>query len=250
MTQQGAGGRIQRVAGAAPPQQSAGTGAREDQGSDLDEVTDVNVIADPDSNSLLVMALPDRVSGSISNGSVSLSDCWPDFQSTSQPLTFAAQYVSPAWVGPAVTVNGSPLPTDGSSITLTLAFDATCSAPLQVAYQEAGEIAISAAFTGSGALSGLDMLGGDNLVFYPAALIAQATNGSGTPLNAATAGAMPIHVAAGNFTLSIRAVNSVGAVTRGYQPQAADRLLAYAQRTGPTSGFEGTLRVKSPPSNV
>ena len=181
------------------------------------------------------------MSGSVSNGSVSVSDCFPGFQSTNQPITVAAQYVSPAWIGPAITANGTPLPTDGSGVTLTLAFDAACTAPLQVGYAEAGEVAVSAAFTGGGALSGLDMLGSGNLVFYPASLRLQASDGAGNLLNAVTPGSVPVHTAGQAFTLTVSALNAVGTVTQGYQPQANDRVRVFVERTGPLSGYDGAM---------
>jgi len=193
----------------------------------------------------LLVNLPDQVAGGNASGSVSLSDCWPDFQTASMPIELAAQYVSPLWVGPPVMVNGTALPTDSSSVTLNLSFDAACSAPLQVSYPDAGQLAIAAAFTGSGALSGLNMVGSGNLVFYPATLQLQATDASGGALNATAPGAMPVQGAGEAFTLTVTALNVHGAPTQGYRPQASDRIRFYVQRTGPLSGFDGALAVSS-----
>jgi len=191
----------------------------------------------------LSVTLPDQVSGATSSGSVSLSDCWPDFQSTSRPLEFAAQYVAPLWLGPSITVNGVALPTDGSGMTLNVTFDSACVAPLQVEYAEAGEIAINAAFTGSGALNGLAMLGGDSPVFYPAMLELQAVDGAGMPLNATAPGAVPIHAAGNAFALTVSARNASGAITQGYQPEASDRIRVFVERTGPLTGFDGAMEI-------
>ncbi len=187
--------------------------------------------------------LPDQVSGRLAVGKLAIPDCWSDFQSKTVAIDVAADYVQPAWQGPAVRVNGTSLPTDGSARALNLVFDETCSAPLVVDYADAGEITIDVGFVGTGPLSGLRMSGSDSLVFYPAALIASAANGAGTALDAASASAAPIHAAGGVFTLSVSAVNEQGAVTRGYQPQATDRLRFYVQRTAPGSGFDGVLNV-------
>jgi MSHA biogenesis protein MshQ len=142
-----------------------------------------------------------------------------------------------------VTLNGVPLPTDGSTVALDLAFDAGCNAPLQVDYADAGEIGLVFTHVGSGATGGLTVTGADNLVFYPAALSISATNALGANLDATAATAAPAHVAAENFVLTISALNAAGVVTRGYRPQAVDRLLVYAERTGPTAGLEGVIRV-------
>ena len=196
-----------------------------------------------------VVSLPDQVSADLSAGSVTVPTCWSDFQSTTVPVDVGVQYVSPVWTGPALTANGVVLPTDGTTAVVDLVFDANCRAPLQITYPDAGEIRVSVGFVGSGSLSGLTMSGSDNLVFYPAALTIQATNAVATQLNATAAGTLPVHPAGTGFNLTVTAVNSAGGITRGYQPQALDRLLAYVQRTGPTTGSEGVFKL-SPTGDV
>ncbi|MGB5251707.1 MAG: DUF6701 domain-containing protein, partial [Sedimenticolaceae bacterium] len=192
----------------------------------------------------LIVSLPDQVAGGQSLGSVSLPTCFVDFQSVSMPIDVVVQYVSPATPGPSVEVNGSALPNDGSATTLNLDFDANCVAPLQVAYVDAGQIALELTFNGTGTLAGVTLSGADTAAFYPAALIVTAAKPAGADLNAASATAGPIHAAGEAFTLQVRAVNAGGAPTPRYQPQADDRLLAYVQRTGPTSGgSEGSLSI-------
>jgi MSHA biogenesis protein MshQ len=56
---------------------------------------------------------------------------------------------------------------------------------------------------------------------------------------------VPVHPAGMGFNLTVTAVNSAGLVTQGYRPQAIDRLRAYAQRTGPTTGSEGTFKLSA-----
>lgn len=192
-----------------------------------------------------VVTLPDQVSGGSSVGSVSVPTCWSDFQSTTVQVDVGTQYVSPIWTGPAVTANGTLLPTDGSTAVVDLVFDANCVAPLQVGYADAGELGLTVGFVGSGSLSGLTMSGADNVVFYPAALNVQAVNSSATPLNATAPGMLPVHPAGMGFNLTVTAVNSAGLVTQGYRPQAIDRLRAYVQRTGPTTGSEGTFKLSA-----
>ncbi len=193
----------------------------------------------------LIVSLPDQVSDGQSLGSVSLPTCFVDFQSVTMPIDVVVQYVSPAAPGPSVEVNGSALPNDGSATTLNLDFDANCVAPLEVEYVDAGQIALELTFNGTGTLAGVTLSGADTAAFYPAALIVTATNPAGTVLNAASALAGPIHAAGAAFTLEVRAVNASGAPTPGYEPQADDRLLAYLQRTGPTTGgSEGSLSIE------
>ena len=190
-----------------------------------------------------VVTLPDQVSGGSSAGSVSVPTCWSDFQSKTVQVDVGTQYVSPVWGGPAVNANGVLLPTDGSTAVIDLVFDANCVAPMQVGYADAGELGLTVGFVGSGSLSGLTMSGADNVVFYPAALKVQVENSSATPLNATAPGMVPVHPAGMGFNLTVTAVNSAGLVTQGYRPQAIDRLRAYAQRTGPTTGSEGIFKL-------
>ena len=192
-----------------------------------------------------VVTLPDQVSGGSSAGSVSVPTCWSDFQSKTVQVDVGTQYVSPVWGGPAVNANGVLLPTDGSTTVIDLVFDANCVAPMQLGYADAGELGLTIGFVGSGSLSGLTMSGADNVVFYPAALNVQVVNSSATPLNATAPGMVPVHPAGMGFNLTVTAVNSAGLVTQGYRPQAIDRLRAYVQRTGPTTGLEGTFKLSA-----
>lgn len=193
-----------------------------------------------------IVTLPDQVSGGTSAGSVSVPTCWSDFQSKTIKLDVGLQYVSPILVRPVAMANGVPLPTDGSTAVVDLVFDASCVAPIQLSYADAGELGLNVDFVGSGGLSGLTMSGSDNLVFYPAAFRVQAVNSSAIPLNATAPGTLPVHGAGERFTLTVTAVNSAGAVTQGYKPQALDRIRAYVERTGPTTGgVNGTFSLSA-----
>lgn len=189
----------------------------------------------------LAVDLPDQVSGLSSAGILSLPTCWSAFQSRAVALEVATSYRSPVWQGPAVSVNGAVLRTDGTYTAVTLDFDAQCRAALAVDYPEAGEIGLLWRFVGSGALAGLTIAGESSMVFYPAALKISALNASGTVLDATGASASPVHVAGQAFTLSVGALNAQGKITQGYRPQGSDRLRAYVRRTGPATGFEGVL---------
>ena len=193
-----------------------------------------------------VVTLPDQVSGGTSAGSVSVPTCWSDFQSKTLKVDVGLQYVSPILLRPAAMANGVLLPTDGSTAVVDLVFDASCVAPIQLSYADAGELGLNVGFVGSGGLSGLTMSGSDNLVFYPAAFSVQAMNSSAVPLNAAAPGTLPVHGAGEGFTLTVKAVNSAGVVTQGYKPQALDRIRAYVERTGPTTGgVNGTFSLSA-----
>ena len=189
------------------------------------------------------VTLPDQVSAGTSVGTVSVPSCWSDFQSRTVQVDVDAQTIAPVWAGPDVTVNGVSLSANGAAATVDLAFDANCVAPLQVSYADAGEIGINVGFVGSGSLNGLTMSGSDSLVFYPAVFDVQVTNTSSVPLNASAPGTSPVHPAGAAIILQVRALNSAGAVTQQYQLQPGDQLLAYVQRPGPTTGFDGLFNM-------
>jgi MSHA biogenesis protein MshQ len=185
--------------------------------------------------------LPDQVAGLSSVGTLSLPTCWDDFRSTTHDIALSARYLDPAESGPAVRINDTALPTDGSPANVALTFDDECRATLSVGYPDVGQLGLAATFTGSGDLDGLVVNGSDTLVFYPASLVASAINAEGLELNASAADAGPTQVAGVPFTLRIHAVNAAGDVVTRYQPQSPQRLKAYLQRTGPVSGFDGDL---------
>ena len=187
------------------------------------------------------VVFPDQVSAIPSNGSVSLANCIGDLQSKQLMLSVVASYLDPSSIGPGVRVNGTSLPTDGSAAAVPFAFNANCEAPLEVLYDEAGQVGLTLTYAGGG----YNIVGSDSAVFYPASLTVTAQNSSGTVLNATAADALPVHAAGENFELAITAVNAAGAVTRRYRPQAANRLLGYLRRTGPlgAGSVEGSLSV-------
>lgn len=190
--------------------------------------------------------IPDKVSAGTASGSVSLDGCFDAVRSVKVTASAVASYLDPAGSGPAVTVNGSKLPSDGRAGSVELVFDENCRAPLNVRYDEAGRVGVAVSYTGSGEWEGVTISGSDNAVFYPAALQVVAS-ASGTLLNNTGASGQPVHSAALGFDLAISAVNSAGAVTTRYQPQAADRLLGYLRRSGPTGGasVDGSLQISA-----
>jgi hypothetical protein len=188
------------------------------------------------------VVLEDQVAARQSQGSVSIPDCWSDFRSQKRTLSVALRFVDPVWQGPAATVNNVMLPIDGSPTEITLAFDEDCKAPITLGYGDVGEIGIDVEFSGSDELEGLVLKGADHVIFYPAGLLIDARNSQGEQLSATSASGLPLHPASSSFVLSVQAVNARDEPVRGYRPQGSDRLLAYAQRTGPASGgVEGIL---------
>ncbi len=93
--------------------------------------------------------------------------CVPAFSNRSGvPVAFSASYVNPATgtVAPMVGSGGTDYTLPA---TVPLDFDVNGEAPITVRYNDAGEIAVTASYTGSGAEAGLVMTGTDNFVTIP-----------------------------------------------------------------------------------
>jgi len=195
----------------------------------------------PETN--FTVSVPDQVSGDAAVGSVSLSTCIDVLKSKRVNLSAVATYLDPSSSGPALSVNGASLPTDGSAGTVSADFDSECRAPLNVRYQEAGSVDLALTYSEDG----LIITGSDSAVFYPAALVVEAVNASGTVLNATGSSALPVQGAGRDFELAITAVNRSGLTTKRYQPQGSDRLRGYLRRKGPldTGSVDGVLKVGS-----
>ena len=94
-------------------------------------------------------------------------------------------------------------------------------------YHDAGKIRLHANYT----LGGITLTGSSNPFWVsPVELVVSATSGS-TVLNGASSTAGPTHAAGDNFTLTVSAQNSLGAVTHNYSPGKIELKL---ERTGPT----------------
>ena len=132
--------------------------------------------------------------------------CVPGFANVTRILQFSSTYVDPGSGTQPVVVNGTSV---GSSPTgVSLAFDATGSAPLTVRYDDAGQMRLTATYSGSAATgdSGLSMTGADPFVVTPYGLCLQ-TDAAPCSIASATCPVFPNGVRAGDsFPLRISAV--------------------------------------------
>ncbi|MBC9252514.1 hypothetical protein A9179_19795 [Pseudomonas alcaligenes] len=142
--------------------------------------------------------------------------CVPGFASVTRTLSFTSGYSNPtlaASTAAGVTAN-QPVVINGTNVTtsatsLSLAFDATGSAPLTVRYDDAGQMALSATYTGSAANSdaGLSMTGSTTFRSRPYGLCLQTDSTCTVAGVSSNCVAFPGGIRAGDsFPLRVKAV--------------------------------------------
>lgn len=142
--------------------------------------------------------------------------CVPGFASVTRSLSFTSGYSNPtlaASTAAGVTTN-QPVVVNGSNVTtsatsLSLAFDATGSAPLTVRYDDAGLMTLSASYTGSSTTNdaGLSMTGSTTFKSRPYGLCLQTDSTCTVAGVSANCVAFPGGIRAGDsFPLRINAV--------------------------------------------
>ncbi|HYQ37762.1 MAG TPA: DUF6701 domain-containing protein [Pseudomonas sp.] len=130
--------------------------------------------------------------------------CVPGFGPATRTLQFWSDYVDPGTGTLPVRVNGGAVSGSASAPTsLSLSFDSTATARLDVRYDDAGLMRLNAQYVGSGAESGLLMSGSDQFVSKPYGLHL-ATDASCSA--ASVAGCTVLRAAGDSFPLRIRAV--------------------------------------------
>lgn len=136
--------------------------------------------------------------------------CTPAFASVSKPVTFSCTYSNPASGTLPVRVSGSSnasFACGGAGQAVTLAFDATGTANASLQYADAGLVALTGRYTGSGNDAGLVMSGSDNFVAAPYTFAVNAAAGTRT--------------AGVDFAATVSAQNVSGAVTPNFGREAA-----------------------------
>ena len=148
-------------------------------------------------------------------------------------IDLSQQNVTPTTpAGLDFTINGSSIAKHPSFTNTGLNFGADSIAIIPTPiYHDAGQIRLHANYN----VGGITLTGSsDPFWVSPAKLVVSATSGSGTDtkvLNAATSSDVPTHAAGDDFTLTVSAQNSLGAVTPNYSPGQVELKL---ERTGPT----------------
>lgn len=131
--------------------------------------------------------------------------CVPGFANVTRTLQFSSTYVDPGSGTQPVVVNGTSVGTSPTGV--SLAFDATGSAPLTVRYDDAGQMRLNASYSGSAATgdSGLSMTGNDPFLAKPYGLCLETDSTCTAAGVSAACPAFPAR-AGDSFPLRIRAV--------------------------------------------
>jgi MSHA biogenesis protein MshQ len=166
--------------------------------------------------------------------------CTPAFASVSKPVSFSCAYVNPATGTLPLRVAGTALNTagsaaaacDGSSKSVTLAFNVSGVATTTLQYADVGRMQINGSYSGSGNDAGLTMSGNTQFVVAPASF---AVTGPSGKQRAGIA-----------FSASVTARNGAGNTTPnfGRESPAEGVNLAFAlyqPAAGSKGGFSGTL---------
>lgn len=158
--------------------------------------------------------------------------CTPAFASVSKNIQFSCSYSNPTTGFVPVRVAGTALNAansaasacDGTTRTVSLAFNAAGVASTSFDYADAGQVNLAAAYTGSGSDAGLSMTGTDTFVAAPASFA----------FSGVTAG--PIKAGA-NFSATVTAVNRGNTATPnfGRETSPAVPTLSFTKRQ-PTGG--------------
>ena len=131
--------------------------------------------------------------------------CVPGFPAGTRSLLFSRSYSNPASGTQPVWINGTQVITNS---VVSLNFDGTASAPLMVRYDDAGQIDLTASYTGSSGLeNGLVMTGSDQFVSKPYGLLLQTDTAASCTAADISCPLYPGGVRAGDpFSLRIQAV--------------------------------------------
>ena len=180
--------------------------------------------------------------------------CVPGFPAGTRSLLFSRSYSNPASGTQPVWINGTQVITNS---VVSLNFDGTASAPLMVRYDDAGQIDLTASYTGSSGLeNGLVMTGSDQFVSKPYGLLLQTDTAASCTAADISCPLYPGGVRAGDpFSLRIQAVawqsdgealTAAALADNGVTPNFQLNGIALASQVqAPAAGSNGTLGVSS-----
>ncbi len=202
------------------------------------------------STSALLFDVPNHYSDvpqSVTVTAVKASDngavCTPGFASVSKSVLFKCTYANPSTGTKPVIVGGSALNAansatsacDGTGRSVSLAFNASGVATTTFQYADAGQVGLTASYTGSGTDAGLLMAGSDSVIAAPYTFgVSRVGTGN--------------IVAGGTFSASVTALNYNSVATPNFgresSPEGATLTFVRAQPKGNNAvngTFSGTL---------
>jgi len=165
-----------------------------------------------------IMTLPSLVAGTAGNlsiaavqKSVTSNACTPAFASVSKAVNFSCSYSNPNTGTKPAVLGGTALNAsaganaacDGASQAVSLSFNASGVATSTLNYSDAGQVTLSAAYTGTGSQAGLSMTGSGDFIAAPASFALSGITAS--PIKAGQP-----------FSATITALNSAGVATPNF----------------------------------
>jgi len=102
------------------------------------------------------------------NMDTTTEQCVPAFSNRTENIKFWSTYTNPLTGTRNVSVNGTAVAAAGPGTDVPLNFDANGQSTITVNYPDAGQMQLTAAFTGAGAEAGLVMTGNDPFIAVPA----------------------------------------------------------------------------------
>ncbi|WP_148714450.1 DUF6701 domain-containing protein [Chitinolyticbacter meiyuanensis] len=177
--------------------------------------------------------------------------CIPEFASVTRAVSFWTSYTNPASGTRALTLIANPagsatstvLATSSPGTAVSLAFNASGQAQIQLNYPDVGQLALNAAYTGTLANNdvGLSMTGSSSFITKPYTLvlsnIRRTSDASAPPANPTTASS-PLFARAGeSLTMTVTAQNALGAATPNYGRETpAHRAVLISSLVAPAGG--------------
>ncbi|APG27861.1 hypothetical protein A7E78_08455 [Syntrophotalea acetylenivorans] len=160
------------------------------------------------------------------------------FANTTRQVNFWSDYQQPASGTQALQINGSTINGASPGTPVDLVFDSQAESSLDIRYDDAGRLNLSAYFAGSGDEAGLVMTGSDSFIVAPERLRVAATTDGTTPLDNNSFSGAPFWAAGEDFFVEVAGVCSDGTVTENF---SADTTLTAMAPFTPATGILGTL---------
>ncbi len=160
------------------------------------------------------------------------------FANTTRLVNFWSAYQQPASGSQPLQVNGGVISGVSPGTAVELVFNGQAESDMDIRYDDAGRLQLSAYFAGSGDEAGLVMIGSDSFVVAPDKLRVVATSDGTAPLDNNTFSGPPFWAAGEDFFVEVAGVCGDGTVTENF---SADTALTAVAPFTPAGGSLGTL---------
>jgi MSHA biogenesis protein MshQ len=154
------------------------------------------------------------------------ASCVPLVQNATVPVKFSCNYMNPAAARAIpVTIGGTDVSCGGGTTDVSLSFDVGGLATPSLQYAEAGQVNVSASYTGSGASGNLAASGSDDFVAAPASFKIEAVPTTSISLNNSA-----FARAGDTFTLTVTALNANNQATRNFGKELSPESFSISEK--------------------